>query len=222
MEKFANRLRQAMEIRDINTAELSRRTKIGKSSISQWVNGKYEAKQDKIYLLADKLEVDPAWLIGADVPMNGASKAPTINNQNSYNFINAGIAAGIPTSIDPFYAQDIEQIQLPDSLMGRYAGSPDVFISRISGDSMNKVLPDQSLVAIKRYENVSELNNRDIVVFEKDDGYSVKRFFNMPEAKVYMFKPESTDDSFDDLIIRYEDADNLKILGKVVVYVVEL
>ncbi|MBP1040408.1 helix-turn-helix domain-containing protein [Vagococcus sp. BWB3-3] len=58
-----------MDIRNIKAIDLSYKTGIGKSSISQWLSGKYEAKQDKIYILAKVLNVDEAWLMGLDVPM---------------------------------------------------------------------------------------------------------------------------------------------------------
>lgn len=38
------------------------------SSISDWLNNRYEPKQDKVYLLANALNVSPAWLLGYDEP----------------------------------------------------------------------------------------------------------------------------------------------------------
>lgn len=49
--------------------ELSERTGISKSSISEWLNGRYEAKADKIVLIAKALNVNESYLIGLDVPM---------------------------------------------------------------------------------------------------------------------------------------------------------
>lgn len=43
--------------------------KINKANISQYVSGKIEPKQDKVYLLALALNVSEAWLMGYDVPM---------------------------------------------------------------------------------------------------------------------------------------------------------
>ena len=58
------RLRTLMREKDITQAELSRLTGIRASSISDWLEGKYTPKQDKIALLADALHVTPAWLLG--------------------------------------------------------------------------------------------------------------------------------------------------------------
>lgn len=69
MNTFATRLKQAMNSRGMTLTSLHKKTEISKSSISSWLSGKYEAKQDKVFLLANALEVDGAWLMGQDVPM---------------------------------------------------------------------------------------------------------------------------------------------------------
>ncbi len=69
IESFQNRLREGMRIREINAAELARKTGYKEANISQWVNGKYEAKQEGVYKLANTLNVNEAWLMGYDVPM---------------------------------------------------------------------------------------------------------------------------------------------------------
>ena len=61
-----NRLKSIMSERKITQSELSKRTGIRQSSISDWLNGRYEPKQDKIYLIAQALGVSPSWLLGYD------------------------------------------------------------------------------------------------------------------------------------------------------------
>lgn len=63
-KNFAERLSAAMKKADLTQAELSRKTKIGKPAISQYLSGKVIPKQDKAYLLATKLNVSPSWLMG--------------------------------------------------------------------------------------------------------------------------------------------------------------
>lgn len=69
MENFSDRLNMAMKIRGMNATQLSEKTGIDKGSISYYRSGKYKAKQDKLFVLARALRVDPAWLMGQDVPM---------------------------------------------------------------------------------------------------------------------------------------------------------
>ena len=71
---FAERLAEAMRIREVSQTELHNRTGINKSSISTYLKGQYEAKQNKVYEIARALSVSPAWLMGYDVSMNGEEK----------------------------------------------------------------------------------------------------------------------------------------------------
>lgn len=94
MNSFQERLTKAIALRGITKAELSRRTGIGRNSISDYTLGKYEAKQDYVYLLAQALNVDEAWLMGLDVPMEKNSyditsiyeELSTKNKKATYEF----------------------------------------------------------------------------------------------------------------------------------------
>lgn len=55
-----------MKERKITQTELAKRTGIRQSSISDWLNDRYEPKQDKVYIIAKALNVSPAWLLGYD------------------------------------------------------------------------------------------------------------------------------------------------------------
>ena len=69
VDTCANRLSRALTIRGMRQSELCQITKIPKSSMSQYLGGEYEPKQDRIYLIARALDVSEAWLMGYDVPM---------------------------------------------------------------------------------------------------------------------------------------------------------
>ena len=66
MNIFQQRLKSAMNLRQINQTELSKITGITKASISQYVNGVYEAKQNNLFLLAQALNCSPAYLMGLE------------------------------------------------------------------------------------------------------------------------------------------------------------
>ena len=69
IETCATRIARALSIRGMRQYELCEKTKIPKSAISQYVSGAFEPKQDRIFLIAQALNVDPVWLMGYDVPM---------------------------------------------------------------------------------------------------------------------------------------------------------
>ncbi len=64
------RLREALKARNMLPIELSRKSGIGKSAISQYLSGKVTPKQDKIYKLAQALKVNEPWLMGYNEPMD--------------------------------------------------------------------------------------------------------------------------------------------------------
>ena len=68
-ETFANRLNQILKIRNIRPSELAEKSGVPKSAISQYLSGLYEAKQKNIDKLSRALNINEAWLMGHDVPM---------------------------------------------------------------------------------------------------------------------------------------------------------
>ena len=70
----SERIATALAIRNMKQSELCDITKIPKSAISQYISGAFEPKQDRIYLIAQALDVSEAWLMGYDVPMDRGKK----------------------------------------------------------------------------------------------------------------------------------------------------
>lgn len=64
-----DRLREALEIRNMKPAELAEQSGINKPSISCYLAGKYEPKQTALYNMGRALDVSEMWIAGYDVPM---------------------------------------------------------------------------------------------------------------------------------------------------------
>ena len=80
-ESFSKRMKEAMDIRNLKQVELVEKTKLNKSAISQYVSGKYEPKQVAIYELSHALDVNEAWLMGYDCPMQRCDFDSKINSK---------------------------------------------------------------------------------------------------------------------------------------------
>lgn len=82
-DKFQERLKEGMRLRRMRQSDLARVTGLGKSNISHYVRGRYEAKQAALYLIAKALNVNEAWLMGHDVPMERsvAQREADISNE---------------------------------------------------------------------------------------------------------------------------------------------
>lgn len=65
----SKRITEALNLRSMKAAELSERSGISKPSISCYISGKYEPKQNALYKMGKVLDVSEMWLAGYDVPM---------------------------------------------------------------------------------------------------------------------------------------------------------
>ena len=68
-EACSKRIARALSVRQMKQTELCEKAGIPKSSLSLYLSGAYVPKQDRLYLMAQALNVDPVWLMGFDVPM---------------------------------------------------------------------------------------------------------------------------------------------------------
>lgn len=63
------RIKEAMELRNLNQSDIVERTNIKKSALSQYISGKITPRQNAIDELSKVLNVSEPWLMGYDVPM---------------------------------------------------------------------------------------------------------------------------------------------------------
>ena len=67
-DTFQRRFLEAKESSGYSWSEIADKTGLSKPRISQYKNGKYEPTPEALYSLAGVLNVNPAWLMGYDVP----------------------------------------------------------------------------------------------------------------------------------------------------------
>ena len=73
VEPCSKRLAEALRVKNMKQTDLCKLAKVPKSSLSLYLSGAYEPKQDRIYEMAKVLNVSEAWLMGYDVPMERQS-----------------------------------------------------------------------------------------------------------------------------------------------------
>lgn len=163
IDTFSNRLNTAMRIRNIKATELSEKTGIAKSSLSEYINGKYEAKQDGVYLLAKALDVNEAWLMGLDVPMERNIKTDILGNPVVSLPLLGTVKAGYN-----YLAQEnwIGTVDVEKNLVG---DGKDYFALKVKGDSMAPVFVEGDIVIIKK-QNDCENNEFAVVIINGDEG----------------------------------------------------
>lgn len=104
VDTFQNRLKTAMNYRNIKQVELVEKTKLDKTLINKYLSGVSNARQSKLSILAEALNINEVWLMGYDVPMERIVGESHNENTNfryaSYNGIDT-------TGLDE---KDIEEI----------------------------------------------------------------------------------------------------------------
>lgn len=78
MTEIKDRLNEALVIRDMTGADLSRRCGLNKGAISKYRKGDVIPKQNAIGAMAQALRVSPSWLMGYDVPMEPSNEKETM------------------------------------------------------------------------------------------------------------------------------------------------
>ena len=201
-KEFANRLRSAMDIRNIKASELSEKSNIPKSAISQYLSGLYEAKQKSIFKLATVLDVSEAWLMGLDVPMTKNIKIDKLGNP----VIEIPILGTVKAGYD-YLAQEnwIGTVDIDKKL----AESGEFFALKIKGDSMAPVLIEDDIVIIKKQD---DFDSGDIVVaIVNGDEATVKKAKKSENS--ILLQPFNT--NYEPLIFTKEEMDTIpvKIVG---------
>jgi transcriptional regulator with XRE-family HTH domain len=92
----SDRIKQAMDYRNVTQADIVQMTGINKGSISSYIAGRYLPKPDNLYRIAQALSVNPEWLMGANVPMvtgdsSGASCSDMSNTEKTCTQFSANL-----------------------------------------------------------------------------------------------------------------------------------
>lgn len=70
VSELKDRLKEALEARQMRAVDLVEKADVPKSAISFYLAGKSKPKADRLYKIAQALDVSETWLLGYDVPMH--------------------------------------------------------------------------------------------------------------------------------------------------------
>ena len=196
----------------MKAADLSKKTKVAEGTISCYINGRYEAKQNRVQVFAEALNVNPAWLMGYDVPMEAERPAPAKKPTIPPGFMPmpkmrkvpliGAIACGDPITAE----QNIEKlVDVPENIRCDFA-------LRCKGDSMiGAGIHDGDAV----YINIQpEVENGEIAAVRIGDEATLKRVYIHQDY--IELRPENP--AYESIIRRKEEMNDVHIEGKAVGY----
>lgn len=199
---FQKRLQEAIKSSGLTQSEVSKRSGISRGSITDYLKGRYEAKQDKVYDLAKVLGVRSDWLMGFNVPKVERNSTTTIDVTTVP--VLSKVSAGMP-----IYAEEniVDYIYLPDH---EVKPGKEVFGLVVDGDSMNREFKQDDIVIIEK-DAIVENGEIGVVMI---NGYNatLKQVKYAGDSIILM--PMSDNPEHDPQI--YNNQDEVTIIGKVI------
>lgn len=216
-------IKQKMKEETVSYGELSKETKIPKSTLQRYITG----RTSKIPLDAIS-EIAKVLHISADIA-NAMSDKPTPVTKDGTSYqkkspfshyyeIPIGMVRGcLPTADGMIH---IPQMSIADTLLGPYAGNKNLVIMHVTSDSINNIIKKSAAIAVLTNVTLDTLHNGDMIVaiYGTDKKHIIKRFYRDKKTGDIILRPDSTNLSFRETVITHENLEKLKILGKIVVY----
>lgn len=207
IDTFQNRLKAAMDTKNMKQVNLVEKTGLDKTLINKYLAGISCARQQKLTLLADALDVNEVWLLGYDVPMKrDLTIGTTLATKSAVVFIYGTIPAGVPMEC----IEDIIDTEEISSDMLK--GGKQYFGLKVKGNSMNPdYLDGDTLILLKQDD--CESGEDAIVMVNGNDGTFKRVFKNENGIILQPLNPE-----YQPIIYTNQQIEQLpvRIIGKVV------
>lgn len=203
IDTFANRLQKALDNLNMKQVDLVEKTGLDKTLINKYLAGIMKAKQDKLSILSNALNVNEVWLMGYDVPMEKNIKLDKFGNP----VVTLNVLGTVKAGYDGIIQEEIiDKIEVSQEFIN---SNKEYLALKIKGDSMFPVLFEDDIVLVQKQEN---FDNGDIVVV----------LINGDEATVKKAKKTDTsillqplNNNYEPLIFSKEDIEKIpiKIIG---------
>ena len=169
-----NQIMKEKKLRQIDVLNLAKpfqqkyNIKFSKSHLSQYVNGKSNPDNEKIFLLSKVFGVTEAWLLGYNVPRYERIEHTGPQTPQGLKIPVLGtVAAGIPISA-------VEEILDYEEVPQSWKNQGEFFGLRIKGDSMKPDINHGDTVIVRKQ---STANNGDVVItLVNGDDVTCKKF----------------------------------------------
>ena len=169
VDTFANRLNKAITLRNIKPIELSEKTGIDKSKISSYMSGRYKAKQDGVYLLAQALNVSEVWLMGYDVPMESIPI-------KKIDKIKIPVLGKVKAGYDYLAQENIIGYESIDNV----PDPENYYALQVTGDSMEPLFSDGDIAIVHKQDSFDSGNT--CIILVNGDEATVKKVVKMDDG----------------------------------------
>lgn len=143
VSKFPEKLTQAISESGYSIRELAKKVRVSPASLSRYANGISSPKIPTVYMIADVLDINPVWLMGADT-----QKARVKNYSKNVKIPVLGVVrAGLPMDA-------VENIVEYEEIREEMARTGAFFALQIKGDSMAPRIKEGDIVIVRKQPDV--------------------------------------------------------------------
>lgn len=210
------RIKRQRKQNNMTLKEVSARLGVAESTVQRYESGNISnVSIETLKKIAEILSVSPAVLLGWDTQVEVIANLET----HRHRFLDASISAGTPLTFNG--VNSLPLVSIPDIFLGKYAANKNIVIMKVNGDSMDKIIPNGSYIAVKTNIDPLSVSNGDIVVANvegADNGYTIKHIYKDDTNNRIVLRPNSTNPIYTDIIISSTEFQRLYIVGKVVAY----
>lgn len=208
MQKIGWRIKKARADKGLTLQDVSDELGLTKSTIQRYEAGAFQSmKLPVLEALANLLNVNPAWLMGKDVPQYLASKTKRYSNlfeigKTTFPLF-SGVSCGEPLPMD-------ERIETYVSTTTRIRAD---FVLRAVGESMEPGIQSGDLVFIRSQPSVE---NGQIAAVAIGDDATLKRVFWYPDKGLLILKADNP--TYQELIYQQDELEQIHVLGLAVAF----
>ncbi|MGL4667209.1 MAG: XRE family transcriptional regulator [Saezia sp.] len=204
MKKLGYRIKTRRKLKGLTQEALGLAVGVSKVSVSSWELGKNSMHSELLNKVAGVLGVDAHWLL------TGESFATLEDERDSVfwapKYKNIKAAAGAGCCHDDCLDED--EVPIPRRFVKNQTNKDQIFCVCVSGDSMEPVLSDGSIIAINSSDTI--IKDGKMYLVKQDDLLRVKIIHLLPKEMVLKsFNPNFKDETYN------IKKDNIQILGRV-------
>lgn len=196
--------------RGFTQQDLADKLSVSKQTISNWETGLKNPRMGAIQKMAELFGITVSELIDGSQEQNFPFEMVNIKLYGT-------ISAGVLSEVEGIDSDNVKIISLPLAMFSRPYNSNKLFAMKVNGSSMDKVIQHDEVIIAKQDE-FENYKDGDIVIFSHDNEYSLKRYCPNEVEGAVLFKAESHDPAFKDIVVMSDTDYNVKIHGKVIYY----
>lgn len=202
MEDFSSRVKRLRELCGLTQLEVARKLDVSPAAVGAWENNRSRPRLDKLEKLAELLGTTAYDLLNGNEPMRAHPSSVLVPLLGT-------------THMGEFSDEDEcdRMVEVPASVVEAHPGG---FCVHADGECMNNRYPSDSVLFIDPHMQPFD---GCAVLAETEQYQSIVRKYSKGSTSL-MLSPDSHSDSFEDIIVRADDAP-VKLKGVVVWYQAE-